>query len=165
MRLWRQPSRFAYRPQTCYTWNFAAGWSSSVARRAHNPEVVGSNPAPATRNTSLAVKETRSSKWTGFFFVQKISVKWSFLPLFRNETFGIEAHTRNRGSGHRDVRLSTLANPNLGLHSGHFRWFCSLFKHGFNIRDRLCEIGHRNPNRCCCNQGTAGQSSGGQAST
>ena len=24
-----------------------AGWSSSVARRAHNPKVVGSNPAPA----------------------------------------------------------------------------------------------------------------------
>src|SRR6266508_5332140 len=26
----------------------AAGWSSSVARRAHNPKVAGSNPAPAT---------------------------------------------------------------------------------------------------------------------
>ena len=26
-----------------------AGWSSSVARWAHNPEVVGSNPTPATR--------------------------------------------------------------------------------------------------------------------
>ena len=25
-----------------------AGWSSSVARRAHNPKVAGSNPAPAT---------------------------------------------------------------------------------------------------------------------
>ena len=27
---------------------FIAGWSSLVARWAHNPEVVGSNPAPAT---------------------------------------------------------------------------------------------------------------------
>jgi len=27
-----------------------AGWSSSVARRAHNPKVAGSNPAPATKN-------------------------------------------------------------------------------------------------------------------
>ena len=27
---------------------YGAGWSSSVARWAHNPEVVGSNPAPAT---------------------------------------------------------------------------------------------------------------------
>src|SRR5699024_4690249 len=29
--------------------SFVAGWSSSVARWAHNPEVVGSNPAPATK--------------------------------------------------------------------------------------------------------------------
>ncbi len=26
-----------------------AGWSSLVARRAHNPKVVGSNPAPAIK--------------------------------------------------------------------------------------------------------------------
>ena len=26
----------------------SAGWSSLEARRAHNPKVVGSNPAPAT---------------------------------------------------------------------------------------------------------------------
>ena len=35
----------------CLLWwqyNSDAGWSSSVARRAHNPKVVGSNPAPAT---------------------------------------------------------------------------------------------------------------------
>ncbi len=35
----------------CFLWwqyNSDAGWSSSVARRAHNPKVVGSNPAPAT---------------------------------------------------------------------------------------------------------------------
>ncbi len=28
--------------------NTVAGWSSLVAREAHNLEVVGSNPAPAT---------------------------------------------------------------------------------------------------------------------
>ena len=33
---------------------FTAGWSSQVARRAHNPEVVGSNPAPATNEKSRA---------------------------------------------------------------------------------------------------------------
>src|SRR5207253_10765439 len=32
-----------------YTAARAAGWSSQVARRAHNPEVAGSNPAPATQ--------------------------------------------------------------------------------------------------------------------
>ena len=31
----------------------AAGWSSLVARRAHNPKVVGSNPAPATTTIGL----------------------------------------------------------------------------------------------------------------
>ena len=31
-----------------------AGWSSSVARRAHNPKVVGSNPAPATKSGKVA---------------------------------------------------------------------------------------------------------------
>ena len=30
-----------------------AGWSSLVARRAHNPKVVGSNPAPATIKDQL----------------------------------------------------------------------------------------------------------------
>ena len=28
-----------------------AGWSSQAARRAHNPKVVGSNPAPATKKS------------------------------------------------------------------------------------------------------------------
>ena len=36
----------------CFYMNFllhiAAGWSSSEARRAHNPKVAGSNPVPAT---------------------------------------------------------------------------------------------------------------------
>ncbi len=30
----------------------SAGWSSLEARRAHNPKVAGSNPAPATRDGS-----------------------------------------------------------------------------------------------------------------
>ena len=42
-----------------------AGWSSLVARRAHNPKVVGSNPAPATNffvaelKQLLVVKQSR----------------------------------------------------------------------------------------------------------
>src|SRR5215218_9734921 len=42
-----------------YTFGRAAGWSSQVARRAHNPEVAGSNPAPATQ---------KSPAQAGFFF-------------------------------------------------------------------------------------------------
>ena len=36
--------------------SFIAGWSSSVARRAHNPKVVGSNPAPATNLWSVSLE-------------------------------------------------------------------------------------------------------------
>ena len=42
-----------------------AGWSSSVARRAHNPKVVGSNPAPATKSEKAAFKAA--------FFIAKTS--------------------------------------------------------------------------------------------
>jgi hypothetical protein len=36
----------------CYDLLVDAGWSSPVARWAHNPKVAGSNPAPATKNCS-----------------------------------------------------------------------------------------------------------------
>jgi hypothetical protein len=35
-----------------------AGWSSLVARRAHNPKVVGSNPAPATNRFVSGIKKS-----------------------------------------------------------------------------------------------------------
>ena len=41
----RRLTRFA---GSLYLSFLAAGWSSLVARRAHNPKVAGSNPAPAT---------------------------------------------------------------------------------------------------------------------
>ena len=40
-----------------------AGWSSPVARQAHNLKVVGSNPAPATN-----VKPQKLKRFWGFFF-------------------------------------------------------------------------------------------------
>ena len=40
-----------------------AGWSSLVARRAHNPKVVGSNPTPATIENPYL-----SNTSEGFFF-------------------------------------------------------------------------------------------------
>ena len=36
-----------------------AGWSSLAARRAHNPKVVGSNPAPATKYQTLSLQNAR----------------------------------------------------------------------------------------------------------
>ena len=39
----------------------AAGWSSSAARRVHNPEIVGSNPTPATSVESRPGSSGRDS--------------------------------------------------------------------------------------------------------
>src|SRR6266545_4993351 len=49
-----------------------AGWSSQVARRAHNPEVAGSNPAPATTKALLS----------GAFCLQDRRDERDFIPLF-----------------------------------------------------------------------------------
>jgi hypothetical protein len=40
-------------PNEWYYFPCGAGWSSLVARRAHNPKVAGSNPAPATTAPGL----------------------------------------------------------------------------------------------------------------
>ena len=42
-------SRIFSKKRTYHIQHNIAGWSSLEARRAHNPKVVGSNPAPATR--------------------------------------------------------------------------------------------------------------------
>ena len=44
---WRMSFKFAARPSP------AAGWSSPVARQAHNLKAAGSNPAPATNTETL----------------------------------------------------------------------------------------------------------------
>jgi hypothetical protein len=46
-RLWRWPDRFPDFGEGAQ-W-FIAGWSSPVARQAHNLKVTGSNPVPATK--------------------------------------------------------------------------------------------------------------------
>ena len=51
---------------TCLMHLVTAGWSSSVARRAHNPKVVGSNPAPATRKKSEGYDENRNPLFVFF---------------------------------------------------------------------------------------------------
>jgi prepilin-type N-terminal cleavage/methylation domain-containing protein len=43
-----RPDAVWFDPGACIRYDVFAGWSSLVARRAHNPEVVGSNPTPAT---------------------------------------------------------------------------------------------------------------------
>ena len=42
-----------------------AGWSSLVARRAHNPKVVGSNPASATNYAQQEITRWKSNDGRG----------------------------------------------------------------------------------------------------
>ena len=54
-----------------------AGWSSLVARRAHNPKVVSSNLAPAT------IHAIKSLSIFSFYFYFKYLLTFSFYYEFR----------------------------------------------------------------------------------
>ena len=56
------PNLISPRTNSPHETQITAGWSSPVARQAHNLKVVGSNPTPATRKTP-------STQWVGGFFV------------------------------------------------------------------------------------------------
>ena len=51
-----------------------AGWSSLAARRAHNPKVVGSNPAPAT---------IHEAPFGVFYWMMELKIrKWAHAHFF-----------------------------------------------------------------------------------
>ena len=56
---------------------FSAGWSSLVARRAHNPEVVGSNPTPAT------IPSLENTNKTGPISIGPVNLPKIVLELYR----------------------------------------------------------------------------------
>src|SRR3979409_1806034 len=45
---------------------FIAGWSSPVARQAHNLKVIGSNPIPATKTTAGRSASSKAALRGGF---------------------------------------------------------------------------------------------------
>ena len=61
-----------------------AGWSSLVARRAHNPKVVGSNPAPATKFKALSVFADRAFLLPIFVVTGSLSQPHSWLKKLFN---------------------------------------------------------------------------------
>ena len=48
-----------------------AGWSSPVARQAHNLKAAGSNPAPATKNSKKPVAQA-----AGFVVLEVLPMAW-----------------------------------------------------------------------------------------
>ena len=61
-----------------------AGWSSLVARRAHNPKAVGSNPAPATKLQSIEISVLFSFLNKGKFNRNKGTMSGNIMPLSIN---------------------------------------------------------------------------------
>ena len=59
-----------------------AGWSSLVARWAHNPEVGGSNPPPATKNKVL---------WCSWLTCQPVTLKITSSSLAGTATLFFKA--------------------------------------------------------------------------
>ncbi len=76
--------------------SYTAEWSSSVARRAHNPKVVGSNPASATKNkkSSYSVKPSKITFHTNFALNSLTNVLKSCI---------IEYRIRKHSLSHSDV--------------------------------------------------------------
>src|SRR5689334_6584039 len=68
-----------------------AGWSSLVARRAHNPKVVGSNPAPATTTSQhpLAASPERVYGFNAFVFIAANPAA----PLSRQQSLSLRIGT------------------------------------------------------------------------
>jgi hypothetical protein len=62
------PVRFSKAKQ-----RFNAGWSSPVARQAHNLKVIGSNPIPATTDTDTPVAEAAGVLVCASFSVRRSS--------------------------------------------------------------------------------------------
>ena len=68
-----------------------AGWSSQVARRAHNPEVAGSNPAPATKEGPGNRLKREGRPVSGALFGTGVGT--SRPPQSRTSTAGVLCHS------------------------------------------------------------------------
>ena len=94
-------TRYSY---GCYDPN--AGWSSLVARWAHNPKVGGSNPPPATKLILLNHNGQRVFRWPFVLLIPCINVQ-NFPKFLCNSAFVCRDCVRIT---HRGLRLS-VAKP------------------------------------------------------
>ena len=67
------PFRPSKKPNTSE--NSDAGWSSPVARQAHNLKVTGSNPVPATKSTERNVQAAKAVPPGTAFCVSKVALR------------------------------------------------------------------------------------------
>src|SRR5476651_2754910 len=84
---------------------FAAGWSSPVARQAHNLKVVGSNPAPATNSKKAVLARGR-------FFVVPARQPPGETDVLHDHA----PHRHRRRPSHRHARIQVPPSPRSPLH-------------------------------------------------
>ena len=58
--------------ESCNMSVLIAGWSSLVARRAHNPKVAGSNPAPATKAIAVKGRSERAGPSPSLVYIPRV---------------------------------------------------------------------------------------------
>ena len=80
----------------CIRYDEFAGWSSLVARRAHNPEVAGSNPAPATSNHICFLRLSESYSLSRFQFAPICVQNFQRLAQCRGDQFERMAFSNRR---------------------------------------------------------------------
>jgi hypothetical protein len=92
-----------------YTKWVTAGWSSSVARWAHNPEVGGSNPPPATSKNHHRGPRTGQVGGLGVVrtVVNRCALGW-FQDRFLSTASRFLAHPGNLSAGSRPGRRGAL---------------------------------------------------------
>ena len=57
-----------------FTYRLAAGWSSPVARQAHNLKVAGSNPAPAPNDNDTPVAKALGVLSFGGLLIEPVKI-------------------------------------------------------------------------------------------
>ena len=93
----RQKTRESRSPPDLTTTPTPAGWSSPVARQAHNLKAAGSNPAPATKNTSL-IKDFKAEHNARLLSFQILVNTWSTFfepPYAVADNRGHDRHSTN----------------------------------------------------------------------
>ena len=89
-----------------------AGWSSPVARWAHNPKVAGSNPAPATIST-CSERSPVSGDLFAFVAALSIAARFPFSSILSLGSLGLEHFACSVPSEHPDERAERVVSSGI----------------------------------------------------
>ncbi len=91
---------------------FIAGWSSPVARQAHNLKVIGSNPIPATKITLLDQRSRRVFRLHGNVCALRNCGNWNLKSSFPVKRTNVQSRS---GAGSVRRGTATRSGPSRSL--------------------------------------------------